>query len=262
MIDNTAVIAASAIIEEGAVIGANVPIGHFCFVGSQVIIGAGTVLKSHIVINGITELGQDNHIGQFSSIGEVNQDLKYNGEPTRVIIGNRNVIEQNVTIHRGTIQGSSLTAMGDDNYLMSHVHIGHDCIIGSHCSLASNVGLAGHVELDDFVLIYAASAIHQFCIIGAYAQINLSTCVVQDVPPYVIAQGNRAKPVGVRSQGMSADGINRDEHHAIERAYQLIYHSGKPVADVKDEIDVMAREWQRLRVYNAFFSRSARGIIR
>lgn len=257
LIDNTAIISASAIIEKGAVIGANVQIGHFCYIGSQVTIGSGTVLKSHIVINGITELGCDNNIGQFSSIGEVNQDLKYKGEDTRVIIGNRNLIQQNVTIHRGTLQGGGLTQIGDDNNLMSHVHIGHDCIIGNHCLLATNVGLAGHVEVDDFVVIGAASAVHQFCVIGTYALINTGACVVQDVPPYVIAEGNRAVPVGVR-----ADSLNNGDWQAVQNAYQLIYHGGKLVADVNDEIDILAINCQVLLAYKSFFSRSARGIIR
>ncbi|MFA3778849.1 acyl-ACP--UDP-N-acetylglucosamine O-acyltransferase [Yersinia sp. 1652 StPb PI] len=262
MIDNTAIVSASAIIEKGAVIGANVQIGHFCYIGSQVTIGSGTVLKSHIVINGITELGCDNNIGQFSSIGEVNQDLKYQGEPTQVIIGDRNLIQQNVTIHRGTVQGQGITRIGNDNSLMNHVHIGHDCIIGNHCLLASNVGLAGHVEVDNFAIICAASAVHQFCVIGTHALVNESACVVQDIPPYVIAGGNRAVPVGIRAAGMGGDWLNSDDCQAVQNAYQLIYHTGKLVADVSQDIEVLAREWQILQPYKSFFSRSARGIIR
>ncbi|CNH07072.1 acyl-ACP--UDP-N-acetylglucosamine O-acyltransferase [Yersinia pekkanenii] len=262
MIDNTAIISASAIIEKGAVIGANVQIGHFCHIGSQVTIGSGTVLKSHIVINGLTELGCDNNIGQFCSIGEVNQDLKYKGEQTRVVIGNGNLIQQNVTIHRGTIQGSGVTYIGDNNNLMSHVHIGHDCVIGNHCLLASNVGLAGHVEVDDFAVICAASAVHQFCVIGTHAMIKIGACVVQDIPPYVIAEGNRAVPVGIRDSGMGADWLDSNDWLAVQNAYQLIYHTGKLVAAVDLEIEILAREWQILQSYKPFFSRSARGIIR
>ncbi|EPZ8124696.1 acyl-ACP--UDP-N-acetylglucosamine O-acyltransferase [Yersinia enterocolitica] len=262
MIDATAIISASAIIEKGAVIGANVQIGHFCYIGSQVTIGSGTVLKSHVVINGLTELGCDNNIGQFSSIGEVNQDLKYKGESTRVVIGNRNLIQQNVTIHRGTLQGGGVTHIGNDNNLMSHVHIGHDCIVGNHCLLASNVGLAGHVEVDDFAIISAGSAVHQFCVIGTYALINTGACVVQDIPPYVIAEGNRAVPVGIRETGIEADWLNSGDRQAVIEAYRLIYHTGKLVADVNNEIELLAKEWQILLAYKPFFSRSARGIIR
>ncbi len=262
LIDNTAKISASAIIEKGAVIGANVHIGHFCYIGSQVTIGSGTVLKSHIVINGITELGCDNYIGQFSSIGEVNQDLKYKGESTRVVIGSRNLIQQNVTIHRGTLQGGGITHIGNDNNLMSHVHIGHDCIVGDHCFLASNVGLAGHVEVDDFAIINAGSAVHQFCVIGTHALVNIGACVVQDIPPYVIAQGNRAVPVGIRGAGVRDDWLNSHDQQAVKGAYELIYHRGKRVAEVNKEIEILAREWQILLPYKPFFSRSARGIIR
>ena len=262
LIDATAIISASAIIEKGAVIGANVQIGHFCYIGSQVTIGSGTVLKSHIVINGLTELGCDNNIGQFSSIGEVNQDLKYQGEPTQVVIGDRNVIQQNVTIHRGTVQAHGITRIGNDNRLMNHVHIGHDCIIGNDCLLASNVGLAGHVEVDSFAIISAASAVHQFCVIGTHALISESACVVQDVPPYVIAAGNRAVPIGIRGAGMGDAWLNSDDYRAVQNAYQLIYHNGGLVGDVSLEIEVLAREWQILKSYKPFFSRSARGIIR
>ena len=134
MIDQTAFIHPSAIVEEGAVIGANVHIGPFCYVGSQVEIGAGTVLKSHVVVNGITKIGCDNQIYQFASIGEVNQDLKYAGEPTRVEVGDRNRIRESVTIHRGTAQGTGLTKVGNDNLLMVNTHIGHDCVVGNFCA--------------------------------------------------------------------------------------------------------------------------------
>lgn len=146
MIDQTAFIHPSAIVEEGAVIGANVHIGPFCYVGSQVEIGAGTVLKSHVVVNGITKIGCDNQIYQFASIGEVNQDLKYAGEPTRVEVGDRNRIRESVTIHRGTAQGTGLTKVGNDNLLMVNTHIGHDCVVGNFCVLANNATLGGHVE--------------------------------------------------------------------------------------------------------------------
>jgi len=152
-IDKSAVIHPSSIIEDGAVIHANVKIGPFCYIGKNVEIGEGTELKSHIVINGHTKIGRDNQIYQFASIGEVNQDLKYRGEPTRTEIGDRNRIRESVTIHRGTIQGDEVTRVGDDNLLMINAHIAHDCQIGDRCILANNATLAGHVELDDFVII-------------------------------------------------------------------------------------------------------------
>lgn len=183
MIDQTAFIHPSAIVEEGAVIGANVHIGPFCYVGSQVEIGAGTVLKSHVVVNGITKIGCDNQIYQFASIGEVNQDLKYAGEPTRVEVGDRNRIRESVTIHRGTAQGTGLTKVGSDNLLMVNVHVAHDCVVGNSCVLANNATLAGHVEIDDHAIIGGMTAIHQFCIIGAHVMVGGCSGVAQDVPP-------------------------------------------------------------------------------
>ncbi|MDU2997881.1 MAG: acyl-ACP--UDP-N-acetylglucosamine O-acyltransferase [Klebsiella pneumoniae] len=153
MIDKTAFVHPTAIVEEGAVIGANVHIGPFCIVGANVEIGEGTVLKSHVVVNGHTKIGRDNEIYQFASIGEVNQDLKYAGEPTRVEIGDRNRIRESVTIHRGTVQGGGLTKVGNDNLLMINAHVAHDCTLGDRCILANNATLAGHVSLDDYVII-------------------------------------------------------------------------------------------------------------
>ncbi|MDU3078036.1 MAG: acyl-ACP--UDP-N-acetylglucosamine O-acyltransferase, partial [Mixta calida] len=152
MIDATAVIHPSSIIEEGAVIGARVHIGPFCYIGANVEIGEGTVLKSHVVVNGHTRIGKDNIITQFASIGEVNQDLKYAGEPTRVEIGDRNSIRESVTIHRGTVQGGGVTRIGSDNLLMVNAHIAHDCIIGNRCIFANNATLGGHVTVDDFAI--------------------------------------------------------------------------------------------------------------
>ncbi|MCV2525645.1 MAG: acyl-[acyl-carrier-protein]--UDP-N-acetylglucosamine O-acyltransferase, partial [Candidatus Lightella neohaematopini] len=141
MIDQSSFIHPSAIIEKGATIHANVYIGPFCFIGSQVCIGARTTLRSHVVVNGITSIGEDNKIYAFAILGEVNQDLKYNSEPTRVEIGDRNIIRENVTIHRGTQQGREVTKIGNDNLLMVNTHIAHDCIIGNHCIMANNTTL-------------------------------------------------------------------------------------------------------------------------
>ena len=172
MIDKSAFIHPTAIVEEGASIGANAHIGPFCIVGPHVEIGEGTVLKSHVVVNGHTKIGRDNEIYQFASIGEVNQDLKYAGEPTRVEIGDRNRIRESVTIHRGTVQGGGVTKVGSDNLLMINAHVAHDCTVGNRCILANNATLAGHVSLDDFVIIGGMTAVHQFCIIGAHVMVG------------------------------------------------------------------------------------------
>ncbi|MDP8840575.1 acyl-ACP--UDP-N-acetylglucosamine O-acyltransferase [Serratia marcescens] len=262
MIDQTAFIHPSAIVEEGAVIGANVHIGPFCYVGSQVEIGAGTVLKSHVVVNGITKIGCDNQIYQFASIGEVNQDLKYAGEPTRVEVGDRNRIRESVTIHRGTAQGTGLTKVGSDNLLMVNVHVAHDCVVGNACVLANNATLAGHVEIDDHAIIGGMTAIHQFCIIGAHVMVGGCSGVAQDVPPFVIAQGNHATPFGVNAVGLKRRGFDKDEMQAIRNAYKILYRSEKTLDEAKAEIEALAKEQPVVQQYLDFFTRSTRGIIR
>jgi UDP-N-acetylglucosamine acyltransferase len=262
VIDETAFIHPSAIVEEGAIIGAGAHIGPFCYVGSQVEIGAGTVLKSHVVVNGITKIGRDNQIYQFASIGEVNQDLKYAGEPTRVEVGDRNRIRESVTIHRGTAQGSSLTKVGSDNLLMVNVHVAHDCVVGNSCVLANNATLAGHVEVDDHAIIGGMTAIHQFCIIGAHVMVGGCSGVAQDVPPFVIAQGNHATPFGVNAVGLKRRGFDKDEMQAIRNAYKILYRSEKTLDEAKAEIEALAKEQPVVQQYLDFFTRSTRGIIR
>lgn len=265
MIDKTASIHPSSIIEEGAIIGANVRIGPFCYIGSQVEIGEGTELKSHIVINGITKIGRDNQIFQFSTIGEINQDLKYQGEPTRVEIGDRNRIRESVTIHRGTEQGGGLTKIGNDNLLMVNVHIAHDCIIGNRCIIANNGTLGGHVTLGDFAIIGGMTAVHQFCQIGAHVMVGGCSGVAQDVPPYVVAQGNHATPFGLNIEGLKRRGFDKTSLHAIRNAYKVLYRSGKSLEDARVEIAEMAKTNQHVNVFSEFLENSAasnRGIIR
>lgn len=262
MIDKTAVIHPSSIVEEGAIIGAGVHIGPFCFVGSQVEIGAGTELKSHVVVNGITKIGCDNQIYQFASIGEANQDLKYAGEPTRVEIGDRNRIRESVSIHRGTVQGGGLTKVGSDNLLMINAHIAHDCIIGNRCILANNATFGGHVEIDDYAIIGGMTAVHQFCVIGAHVMVGGCSGVAQDVPPFVIAQGNHATPFGINIEGLKRRGFDKESLHAIRNAYKLLYRSGRTLDEVKPEIAELAQQHPAVQAFSDFFERSTRGIIR
>ncbi|PKH22808.1 acyl-[acyl-carrier-protein]--UDP-N-acetylglucosamine O-acyltransferase [Enterobacterales bacterium CwR94] len=262
MIDQTAVIHPSAIVEDGAIIGAGVHIGPFCLVGANVEIGEGTVLKSHVVVNGHTRIGKDNTIYQFASVGEANQDLKYAGEPTRVEIGDRNRIRESVTVHRGTTQGGGLTKIGSDNLLMVNAHVAHDCVVGNRCILANNATMAGHVTLDDFVIIGGMTAIHQFCTIGSHVMVGGCSGVAQDVPPYVIAQGNHATPFGVNIEGLKRRGFAKETIHAIRNAYKLLYRSGKTLDEAKLEIAELANEHAEVQPFSDFFARSTRGLIR
>ena len=250
MIHPSAKIHPTALVADGAVIGEDVVIGPFCIIEGSVEIKARTVLNSHIVVKGDTV------------IGEVNQDLKYKGEATKTIIGNGNLIREHVTIHRGTIQGGGVTRIGNNNLLMINVHIAHDCQIKNNCILANNATLAGHVELDDFVIVGGMSAIHQFVIVGAHVMLGGGSMVSQDVPPYVMAQGNHAQPFGVNLEGLKRRGFDKPTMHAIRNVYKMIYRSGKTLEEVLPEIEQIAQTESAISFFVEFFKRSTRGIIR
>ncbi len=261
-IDPSAKIHPTAVIEAGVQIGANVTVGAFSFIGSGVEIGAGTQIFSHVVIKGPTRIGKDNTVYQFASVGEACQDLKYAGEPTRLEIGDRNTIRESVTIHRGTIQDAGITKVGNDNLFMINVHIAHDCSIGDHCVFANNATLAGHVHVGDYAIIGGMSAIHQFCTIGSHCMLGGGSIVVQDVPPYVMAQGNHCHPFGVNVEGLKRRGFEKSAIQAIRQVYKEIYRSGKTLVDAKKSIQIMAENEKSLDLFVDFFASSKRGIIR
>jgi len=262
LISNSAIVATQAIIFPGAVIGAGVRIGPFCLIGEHVEIGEGTVVDSHSVINGHTRIGRNNHIGRFCSIGEVNQDLKYRGEPTRVEIGDDNQIGRNATIHRGTQQGTQVTIIGNRNRLLSNVHVGHDCLIGSSTEIGNNTALAGHVVLRDFAQVGSMCAIHQFCIIGFSALIADQSCVVQDIPPFVCASGNRAVPQGLNLLAEAYLSIDKQQQAVMRRVYEQLYHCGMAIEALKVEVQRLSQTHPALHCFEDFFALSTRGIIR
>jgi UDP-N-acetylglucosamine acyltransferase len=262
VIDKTAVIHPSAIIEEGAVIGARVRIGPYCCIGGDTEIGEGTVLKSHVVVSGRTSIGRDNIIYPFATIGEDNQDLKYAGEATVVEVGDRNRLRESVTIHRGTVQGGGLTKVGNDNLLMVNAHVAHDCVIGDHCILANNATLGGHVTVDEYAIIGGMCAVHQLCAIGAHVMVGGCSGVAQDVPPFIIAQGNHASPNGVNTTGLQRRGFSKEAIQAIRNAYKLLYRSGRTLEEVKPEIAEIAIAHTEVQPFYDFLARSTRGLIR
>ena len=262
MIHQTAVIHPTAVIDERAVIGARVSIGPYCVIDGDVEIGEGTVLKAHVVVTGHTRIGTDNVIYPFATIGEENQDLKYAGEPTRVEIGDRNRIRESVTIHRGTVQDTGITRVGSDNLLMVNAHVAHDCVVGNHCILANNATLGGHVTIDDHAIIGGMCAVHQFCAIGAHVMVGGCSGVAQDVPPFVIAQGNHASPVGVNTVGLQRRGFTKEDIQAIRLAYKVLYRNGNTLEEAKLQIAEIAREHPEVQPFYDFFERSTRGLIR
>ncbi|KGK20622.1 acyl-ACP--UDP-N-acetylglucosamine O-acyltransferase [Vibrio navarrensis] len=262
MIDATAQIHPTAVIEAGAVIGANVKIGPFCYVDSKVEIGEGTQLLSHVVVKGPTKIGKDNRIFQFASIGEACQDLKYAGEDTQLIIGDRNTIRESVTMHRGTVQDEGITIVGSDNLFMINAHVAHDCVIGDRCIFANNATLAGHVKIGNQAIIGGMSAIHQFCHIGDHCMLGGGSIVVQDVPPYVMAQGNHCAPFGINVEGLKRRGFEKKEILAIRRAYKALYRSGLTLEAAKEEIAKDVEEFPAVALFLDFLEKSQRGIIR
>ncbi|MBY7667511.1 acyl-ACP--UDP-N-acetylglucosamine O-acyltransferase [Vibrio anguillarum] len=262
MIHETAQIHPSAVVEDGAIIGANVTVGPFTYITSGVSIGQGTEVMSHVVIKGNTVIGEDNRIFPHAVIGEENQDKKYGGEDTRVVIGDRNVIREAVQIHRGTMQDKTQTVVGNDNLLCVNAHIAHDVIVGNHTHIGNNAILGGHVTVGDYAGVMALSAIHPFCSVGAYAYIGGCSAVVQDVPAYVLAQGNHASPFGLNLVGLKRNGFEKAEIRALQKAYKEIYRSGKTQAEVLPILVEMEKEYPSIQRFTDLLEKTERGIIR
>jgi UDP-N-acetylglucosamine acyltransferase len=251
-----------AIIEPGAVIGNNVSIGPWTHIAANVVIGDDCDIRSHVVINGPTKIGKNNRIFQFASIGEDCQDLKYAGEPTELIIGDNNTFRESCTIHRGTSQDNSLTQIGSDNLFMAYTHVAHDCMVGSYCIFANNASIAGHVHVGDYAIIGGMVGVHQFCHIGAHSFIAGNTLVLKDVPAYVMASGQPARPFGLNSEGLKRRGFAKESILAIKRAYKLMYRKGLSVESALTSINAMPEQSQELDLFCRSIKESNRGIIR
>ncbi|HEY2452142.1 MAG TPA: acyl-ACP--UDP-N-acetylglucosamine O-acyltransferase [Scandinavium sp.] len=260
-ISSSARIASNSLVAPGATLGANVRIGPFCIISADVVIGEGTTVGAYSVINGFTTIGHDNHIGLFCSLGEVNQDLKYAAEPTTLVIGDRNQIGKNATLHRGTVQGRSCTLIGNDNRLLNNVHIGHDCVVGNNTIIRDNSGLAGHVELGDGVDVGFMCAIHQFCVLGAHVKINSQSGVVQDIPPFVMAGGNHARPLAIFAESETFLSLTISQRAFVHEMYAQLYHQSLPIDEVKRSL-TLQDDTMIASVFAWFFARSKRGIIR
>ncbi|QBG35132.1 acyl-ACP--UDP-N-acetylglucosamine O-acyltransferase [Litorilituus sediminis] len=250
-----------AIIEPGATIGENVSIGPWTYIASDVVIGDDCQISSHVVINGPTRLGKGNRVFQFASIGEDCQDLKYAGEKTELIIGDNNLFRESCTIHRGTVQDNSLTQIGSNNLFMAYTHVAHDCIVGSHCIMANNASIAGHVKVGDHVIIGGMAGVHQFCHIGEHSFVAANALVLKDVPAYVMASGQPAKPFGLNSEGLKRRGFERDTIMSIKRAYKEVYRKGLSVEQALENIDAQESSPQ-LSAFSESIKQSTRGIIR
>ncbi|RYY74024.1 MAG: acyl-ACP--UDP-N-acetylglucosamine O-acyltransferase [Gammaproteobacteria bacterium] len=251
-----------AIIHPSAKLAPNVTVGPWTIIGPDVEIGEGTTVASHVVIKGPTVIGEHNHIYQFSSVGEDTPDLKYKGEPTRLVIGDHNTIREGVTIHRGTIQDRSETTIGNHNLIMAYVHVGHDSVIGNHCILVNNTALAGHVHVGDWAILSGYTLVHQFCHIGMHSFTGMGTAVGKDIPAYVMATGNPAEAKSINTEGLRRRGFSVDDIATITKAYKIIYRRGLTIDEALVEVDALVPECERLLPLIQSIKESTRGIVR
>jgi len=252
----------TAIISDKAVIADDVEIGAYTIIGDYVEIDCGTRIDSHVVVKGPTKIGRDNHIYQFASIGDDPQDKKYAGEPTRLIIGDRNTIREFCTLSRGTTQDRGETVLGDDNWIMAYVHIAHDCVVGNKTIMANNTTLAGHVHVGDWVICGGFSGAHQFCRIGPHAFLGMYAGINRDVPAYTMVSGQPAEPRGINSEGLKRRNFTPEQIRNIKNAYRLTFRSGKKLNEAIDEIAVLVPDQPELAPFLESLRSSERGLTR
>lgn len=252
----------TAIIADSAVIADDVEIGPYSIIGENVEIGSGTKIDSHVVIKGPTKIGKDNRIYQFAALGDAPQDKAYAGEPTRLVVGDRNTIREYVTFSRGTVKDKGVTIVGDDNWIMAHAHIAHDCVVGSKTVMANNTALAGHVHVGDWVICGGNSGVHQFCKIGAHAFLGMFSAVSRDIPAYSMVSGQPAVVRGINSEGLKRRDFTAEQIRNIKIAYRITFRSGKKLAEAIEEIAELAKSQPELDMFLESLRSSERGLAR
>ena len=253
----------TAIVHPQARLAEDVQVGEYTVIGEHVEIGAGTTIGAHAVISGHTRIGCRNRIFHHVALGEIPQDKKYAGEPTRLEIGDDNVIRECCTFNIGTAQDLGYTRLGDRNWVMAYVHLAHDCVVGNDTVLANCVQLAGHVEIGDFAILGGFTGVHQFCRVGAHAITGVSSVVLADVPPFVTAMGNTAQPYGVNTEGLKRRGFSNNAIKEIRRAYKTLYRSGLKLEEARDAIAHQVQTCPELGLMSEFLATtSKRSIIR
>jgi UDP-N-acetylglucosamine acyltransferase len=251
-----------AIVDPKAEIADGVTIGPYSIIGPDVEIGSDTWIGPHVVIKGPCRIGRENRIFQFNSIGEEPQDKKYGGEPTRLEIGDRNVIREYCTLNRGTVQDLGYTRIGNDNWIMAYVHIAHDCVVGDNTIFANNATLAGHVNIEDYAILGGACLIHQFCTIGAHSFVGMGTATAKDVPPFLMVSGQPAEPHGLNVEGLRRRDFSPEAIKALRQAYRIIYRSGLTVPKALEELASLKDEFEEVARFADFIAGSERGIVR
>lgn len=259
---NAAQVHPSAIVHPEAKLAPGVSVGAFSIIGEKVELGEGSWIGPHVIIEGRTRIGRNNRIYQFASIGAPPQDKKYGGEDTAVEIGDGNTFREYVTVNRGTARDAGVTRVGDDNWIMAYVHFAHDCQIGNHTIFANACELAGHVHVGDWAILGGVTLVHQFVHIGAHSFTGMGTCLPMDLPPYVMAAGNMAKPYGINSEGLRRRGFSADVIGRIKGAYRTLYRSGLGLEEATRELATQAEQCAEVGMLLEFLAHSRRGLIR
>ena len=251
----------SAIIDPSAKIGNNVSVGPWTTIGADVEIGDNCNIASHVVIKGPTTIGTGNSIFQFSTVGDGTPDLKYKGEPTKLIIGDNNVIREGVTIHRGTIQDQGETVIGNNNLLMAYAHVGHDCVIGDHAILVNNASISGHVHVGDWAILSGYALVHQYVHIGAHCFVGPAAWVYHDIPAFITAFGSPAEPRTINREGLKRRGFDADQIALANQAYKLLYRRGLQLDESIKAIKELGDD-TLIKMFLTSLENSTRGIIR
>ena len=256
----------TALIDPAAELAADVEVGPYAVIGPDVRIGRGSKIGAHCMVQGHTTIGEDNTFFQFSSIGAAPQDKKYAGEPTQLVIGDRNTVREFCTFNTGTAQDSGCTRIGNDNWIMAYVHIAHDVQLGSQTILANNATLAGHVHVGDWVIIGGLSGVHQFVKIGAHAMVGFSSAISQDVPPFIMADGNPAAARGFNVEGLRRRGFGPERIAAVKAMYRQIYRAGLTLEQAVEGLPAIEAERPEaaadVQMMRDFLAASRRGIVR
>jgi len=252
----------TAIVDAGANLADDVEVGAYSIIGDGVEIGAGTVVGPHVVIMGPTSIGRDNRFFQFSSIGEVPQDKKYRGEPSRLEIGDRNVIREFVTFNRGTELGCGKTVIGSDNLFMAYCHVAHDCIIGSHTIFANAASLSGHIEVGDYAILGGFTSVHQFTRIGEQSFCGLGSVISQDIPPFSTVAGNRARVVGINKEGLKRRGFSPELIRALHKSFRELLKSKVSRQEAFENLKPLCDKYPEVEEFVSFVRNSKRGIAR
>ena len=252
----------TAIIDTKAKLDEGVEVGPFCVVGAGVKIGSGTILESHVILKGNTKLGENNHLFQFSTVGDGSPDKKYKGEPTKLVIGDENQIREGVTIHRGTVQERGTTKIGNRNLLLAYSHVAHDCVLEDDIVLTNQAALAGAVKVGTGAILAGYAIVHQFCSIGPYSFCAMGSTVNKDVPAFVRVKGNPAKPYGINTVGMKRLNYSSKVIEALRSAYRATYRKNLTIEEALKEIGPLEKKHVEVKLFSQTVKKSTRGIVR